>query len=71
MGSLSGNSIEMSGDVNAELSCMFLSPLPGENRSYVKSQLKVELWIGDDLPFRNFLLAYFLKKASWVTGRAR
>lgn len=25
----------------------------------------------DYAPFKNFLLAYFLKKASWVTGRAR
>jgi hypothetical protein len=23
------------------------------------------------LPFKNFLLAYFLKKASWMMGRAR
>lgn len=25
----------------------------------------------ENIPFMNFLLAYFLKKASWMTGRAR
>jgi len=36
----------------------------------VKYQRRFEVYIFD-LPFMNFLLAYFLKKASCVTGRAR
>jgi len=52
---------------------ILLGPLACKNRCYF-SQLKWEEHIRgrwSNLPFKNFLLAYFLKNASWTTGRAR
>lgn len=50
---------------------MLLRPLSRYNGGYdelVHSLVQQELLY---VPFKNFLLAYFLKKASCATGRAR
>jgi hypothetical protein len=55
----------------AELNHVLLSPLAEDDRCWVKLAMIYYRQHGSNLPFKNFLLAYFLKKASWMTGPER
>ena len=50
---------------------VLLRPLSGKNGGYEFHQQKQKNVRLLSIPFKNFLLAYFLKNASWTTGWAR
>jgi len=58
--------------LEAEMTCVLLGPLAGKDRSWSVSEGGSGARRKDgDIPLINFLLAYFLKKASWIVGRAK
>ncbi len=58
---------------DAEMHGVFLGPLTSNERCYRTISARLEEHRGNQcsIPFKNFLLAYFLKNASCVEGRAR
>ena len=50
---------------------ILLGPLTGQDGGYSQELACIHTKVGkvEYIPFKNFLLAYFLKKASWETGR--